>query len=188
MSSINVLKSSISSRKGLAKENRFEFVFTRPDVKSSEEISVLCETAQLPGRQIFSNEYSTIKKSEKIPYTYSVDDITVTLHLTNDYYLKKVMDNWFDSVINPNKYQMNYHADFTSDIQIYQLNLENRRIYGINLKNAYPTVMNSLTLDNNSSSPQKLSVTFTYEDYEIIDLYDFTKIDKVVKFIKNLFD
>lgn len=188
MSSINVLKSSLSSRKGLAHNNRFEVVFSKPGVKSVEEISVLCTSTAIPSKSILSTDFISIKKQEKIPYGYQVEDIKLVFHLTNDYYIKKIFDKWLNEIVNPKNFHIGYVNEFTTDIKIYQLNYENRRIYGVNLKNAYPTSVDAIEFENAATDTQKLSVTITFEDYEIIDLYNFNRLDKAVKFIKNLFD
>lgn len=186
--SIDNLKSTISKRGGLAKSNRFQVIFTPPQgsllgaegligaitsgggIKSAindpRDISLLCESASIPGRQISTIDYVAEKQSVKIPYTFINEDITCSFLLTNDYYMKTMFDNWLEKVFDSNSYRAKFKSDFTSDIVIQQLNSSNIPVYGIKLENAFPTTVAAIALDNNSENTiQKLNVTFSYDNY-----------------------
>lgn len=185
---IDNLKSTIAKRGGLAKTNRFQVIFTPPQgsllgfkgligsvlsgggIKSAindpRDISLLCESAILPGRQISTVDYSAEKQAVKIPYTFLNEDVTCSFLLTNDYYMKTLFDDWLEQVFDSNSYRAKFKSDFTSDIVIQQLNENNIPVYGIKLENAFPTTVAGIALDNNTeNSVQKLTVTFSYDNY-----------------------
>ena len=61
---------------------------------------------------------------------------------------------------------MKYRSSYATDIIIQQLDQRDKPVYTCTLKNAYPTTVASYDLSNTSESTlQKLSVTFTYEDW-----------------------
>lgn len=186
--SIDNLKSTISKRGGLAKTNRFQIFFTPPQgkllstqglvgaitsggglksmVNDPRDISLLCETVTIPGRQIATLDYQADKQALKIPYSFINEDVTCSFLLTNDYYMKTMFDDWLEQVFNTESYRAKFKKDFTSDVVIQQLNEKNIPVYGVRLENAFPTTITGIALDNNSESAvQKISVTFSYDNY-----------------------
>jgi len=186
--SIDNLKSIISKRGGLAKTNRFQIFFTPPQgnllstqglvgaitsggglksmVNDPRDISLLCENVTIPGRQIATLDYQADKQAVKIPYSFINEDVTCSFLLTNDYYMKTMFDDWLEQVFNTESYRAKFKKDFTSDVVIQQLNEKNIPVYGVRLENAFPTTITGIALDNNSESAvQKISVTFSYDNY-----------------------
>jgi len=189
--SIENLKSSIVKHGGVAQENRFAVYMTPPEqtlfnldlnaiitgalsgtfnvrslINDPRDIAILCESCTLPGRQILTADYQSIKQSVKIPYGFINEDVTFTFLLTNDYYIKKIFDRWSDQIIGYNNYRANYLVNYVTDVTIVQLNKKNLPIYKVVLHNAYPVTFNPITLDNNAeNTAQKFSVTLTYENF-----------------------
>lgn len=189
--SIESLKATIGKRGGLAKANRFQIIFTPPKGKINgrgiaeglvaslasgggikslipdpRDISLLCENVTLPGRQITTIDYIAEKQTVKIPYTFINEDVTASFLLTNDYYMKTLFDNWLELVHDTATYRAKFKKDFTTDVVIQQLNEKNIPVYGVRLENAFPTSVAGIAMDNNSESAvQKLSVTFSYDNY-----------------------
>ena len=190
---IDDFKSVISRRSGLAPANRFAIFMSPPSqtllnldlqnvasnllsgnfgpgqlVNDPRDVSLLCESCSLPGRQIqtLDKQHMNYRQSIKIPQGYFNEDVNFVFHLTNDYHMKKVFDRWLDLVINPETYQVAYRKEFVTDVTIQQLNRQNVPVYGIKLKNAFPVTVNTIELSNASAENQKLNVTLTYEDYE----------------------
>ena len=144
-------------------------------IPDPRDIGILCESVNLPGRQISTIDYQADRQSIKIPYGIINEDVSMSFILTNDYFMKKLFDNWMSSIFDVEKYRAGYKKDFATDVVIQQLNKENVPIYGVRLENAFPTTMSSITLDNNSENTvQKLSVTLSYENYVPEDIVDST--------------
>jgi len=186
--SIDKLTSMIGKRGGVAKQNRFQVIFTPPQgsllsgagivgalisggglksmINDPRDISMLCENVTIPGRQITTLDYTAKKRAVKIPYSFINEDVTCTFLLTNDYYMKTMFDNWMEQVFDDKKFTAKFKKDFTSDVVIQQLNSKDIPVYGVRLENAFPTTVAGITLDNNSESAvQKMTVTFSYDNY-----------------------
>ena len=192
MSSIENLKSLISKKGGLAKANRFNVIFTPPTqtlfnldgeqiitaaigkrfsaknlISDPRDISMLCDSVSIPGKQISTLDYQAQKQSIKIPYGSLIDDVNLTFLLTNDYYMKSIFDKWINSIVDVDKYCVAYKKDITCDVLIQQLDEQNVPIYGVKLEGAFPTTMNELVLSNESADTiQRLSVSFSYDTYK----------------------
>ena len=208
--SIDTLKSTISKRGGLAKANRFNLIFSSPAsgllnlsggvlaslisgggvgslINDPRDISLLAENVTLPGRQISTIDYIAEKQTVKIPYGIINEDVTASFLLTNDYYIKSMFDDWLKACFDVENYRAKFKDDFAVDVVIQQLNEKNLPVYGVRLEKAFPTTVASITLDNNSESTvQKLSVTFSYENYVPEGLLSSTR--SAIRSAKSVFD
>lgn len=189
--SIQNLKSTISKKGGLAPANRFNVIFTPPTktllnvnvegligsiisgngvnpknlIADPRDISLLCESVQLPSRNISTFEHSHDRQVNKYPYAFIDEDVTMVFHLTNDYYMKTMLDDWMASIFDTENYIVGYKKNYACDIIIQQLNQQDIPVYGVKLEKAYPINVAAVELNNGQSSTVRLSVTFTYDKY-----------------------
>ena len=140
------------------------------------DISILCESVSLPGRQISTIDYIAERQGIKVPYSVINEDISMTFILTNDYYMKKMFDAWATGIFDVEKYRAGYKKDFVTDVIIQQLNQQNIPIYSVRLEGAFPVTISAINLDNNSENTvQKMTVTLSYENYVPEDIIDTIK-------------
>ena len=191
MSTIDKLKSVVGKRGGVAKANRFNVIFTPPTqsllnlsastiigvltgaqsakslISDPRDISLLCQGANIPGRQITTIDYQAEKQIVPIPYAVIDEDVTLKFLLTGDYYIKRMMDDWASSIVNLDSYQVGYKKDFACDVIIQQIDAKNVPVYGVKLINAFPTSVTGIELDQaQESAPMELSVTMSYDKVE----------------------
>lgn len=174
MPSVNNLISIINDRKGLAPANRYRVLFVPPLIIRGDyninHVDALCESTSLPGKQITTIDAPlyAYRQSTKYPNGYTFEDITFSFYLTNDFYIRKIFDRWLDQIVTPS-YLIKYDKDYKVDIEIQQLDQNDKKIYAVRLIKAFPITMNSNDLSNGATSePQKLSVTMTFEDWRPI--------------------
>ena len=187
--SIERIKSLISKKGGLAKANRFNVMFTPPDLtlfnldlqgllqkaltdnlnpknvlNDPRDISLLCDSVSIPGKQISTIDYQSVRQSVKVPYGTVQDDVELGFLLTNDYHMKTVFDKWINSIVDAEKYCVAYKKDITCDVVIQQLDEQDTPIYGVKLEGAFPVSMSNIELSNQSENTvQRLNVSFTYD-------------------------
>ena len=187
--SIERIKSLISKKGGLAKANRFNVMFTPPDLtlfnldlqgllqkaltdnlnpknvlNDPRDISLLCDSVSIPGKQISTIDYQSVRQSVKVPYGTVQDDVDLGFLLTNDYHMKTVFDKWINSIVDADKYCIAYKKDVTCDVVIQQLDEQDTPIYGVKLEGAFPVSMSNIELSNQSENTvQRLNVSFTYD-------------------------
>lgn len=166
---INEFKSIIARRGGLSRANRFEIQITLPANIADDQgrdLTLLCESTFLPGKQITSTEWSIYGHTIKVPTNFIQEDVTCLFNITNDYYVKRIFDKWQNVVINNETYLKNYDSEFKVDITIRQLDEADVIVYETVLLGAYPISVQPIVLDNNADQQtQKLSVTFSYVNY-----------------------
>jgi len=167
--SIEELKSIIVKRNGLAKPTRFVLEISLPGAIGSSidmsDLSIMCQSASLPTRQISTVDYTSFRQSFKIPAGYTTQDVICTFLLSADFFPKNVFDKWLELIVDPVTYRVNYVADYSANINIYQLDDYLNKIYGVQLRQAFPTTVSPIDVSADSTdSIQKLSVTFSYYD------------------------
>ena len=189
---IDDLKSTVAKKGGLAPANRFNVIFTPPSqsllnlnvenilgsiisggfsagnlINDPRDISILCKSVSLPGRTLSTFEHQHDRQQNKYPYTFIDEDVTMTFHLTNDYYMRNMLEQWQSGIFNTESYVTGFKNDYSVDVIIQQLNQKNRPVYGVKLEKAYPVSYESITLDNSQeSSVTEMSVTFAYDKFK----------------------
>jgi len=186
--SIERLKATISKKGGLAKANRFNVMFTPPTqsllnidiqdmvgsalsgnfnprnlINDPRDISILCDSVVIPGKQLSTIDYQSTKSSVKIPYGYVQDDVSLSFLLTNDYYMKTMFDKWINSIVDYDTYEVAYKDDVSTDVIIQQLDEQDVPIYGVKLEGAFPVSIGEVALSNEATGIQKLNVSFAYD-------------------------
>ncbi len=184
---IDKFKSVISKRGGLAPSNRFAVYMAlplisfdpqnliakafgqgkkQPFINDPRDVSILCDSATLPGRQISTTDFSSNLLVKKMPYTYINDDVTMSFHITNDHFMKKYFENWFNRMFDRRTMTMRYKSDYTTDVIIQQLDQRDVPVYTCTLKNAFPTTISGYEVSNGAeNSTQKMSITLSYDDW-----------------------
>ena len=90
----------------------------------------------------------------------------MTFHLTNDYYMRNMLEQWQSGIFNTESYVTGFKNDYSVDVIIQQLNQKNIPVYGVKLEKAYPVSYESITLDNSSENAvNEMSVTFAYNKF-----------------------
>lgn len=188
--SIDNLKSVVAKKGGLARPNRFNVIFTPPSqsilnldvgsiigsvlsgnfeadnlINDPRDISLLCQSVTLPGRNISTFEHQDYKQLNKFPYTFIDDDVTISFLLTNDYYMRKMFDNWMSNIFSAESYIVGYKKNYAVDLIIQQLDQKNTPVYGTKLEKAFPTAIESTELSQDGQEVVKMSVTFAYDKF-----------------------
>ena len=188
---IENLKSTIAKKGGLAPANRFNVIFAPPAVSllninpqqivssllsgnfsagnllnDRRDISILCKSVNMPGRTLSTFEHDHDKQQNKYPYTFIDEDVTMTFHLTNDYYMRNMLEQWQSGIFNTESYVTGFKNDYSVDVIIQQLNQKNIPVYGVKLLKAYPVSYEGITLDNaQTDAVTEMSVTFAYDRF-----------------------
>jgi len=211
MASIDTLKSSISNHGGIAHPNRFNVIFTPPKmsllnknpanlignlasgslslrnlINDPRDISLLCQSVSIPGRNITTLDYMAGKGSRKQPYTFVDSEVAMSFILTSDFYIKTMFDTWLENIFDTESYYVGYKKDYSTDVTIQQLNKKNIPVYGVRLINAFPTTVTDISLDNaTTDTVQKMSATFSYDRFVAEDALSST-IGAGMRTLKNL--
>lgn len=162
---IEKLLSVIDRRNGLSLSNRFRVTFFAPGSSlPAEEVSILCDSVTLPGITLTSKDYRTVKNLFKVPAGYSFTDVTMTFLNTSDYSIRKMFDTWRKLVVDPDSYRIGYESEYTTDIRIAALDIQDKEIYAVTLLKAWPLSLSDISFSNDGSNVVKQEVSFAYRD------------------------
>lgn len=115
-------------------------------IPDPRDISILCESVTLPGRNINTLDYQADKQAIKIPYGIINEDVVMSFILTNDYAMKKMFDDWMESIFNVEEYRAGYKK-ISRLILLYNNSIKRMFQYTeLYCKNAFPTTVAGITL------------------------------------------
>jgi hypothetical protein len=97
-----------------------------------------------------------------MPYLTTYNDIDLTFLVDDEMREKLMFDSWLQLVSPTSNNNFNYKSEYATTITINQYDNTGKKIYSIDLIDAYPISMNQLDLDWNNEGVHKLTVTFAY--------------------------
>ena len=144
---------------------------TKDFIASPRDLYLLCDSAQLPGRQIATHEHYTSMKAIKKPYQYIVDDVNMTFRVTNDFYTWNYFNSWIDLIIDKDivgsLHKVRYKTEYATEVIIRQIG-QNHEVptKAIRLVNAFPIGLEAMEYSNsNANEPVICTVQFSYDDW-----------------------
>lgn len=173
MFEIESIKAAISARNGLARTNLFQVDLPLSVIAGGDPLAennkqyldVMCSVTQLPGRQITTNERMIGVKSEKMPYGFLKDDVSLTFLDNNDYSIRRYFESWQNQVLNQNSFEIKYKNEYSADVYIKQLDHQGNVVYSVTLQEAFPTTLNSIELNNNANGLVEINVQLSYSNW-----------------------
>lgn len=151
---------------GLAKPHSYNVIFQSASGRFAQEISIMAEEAEIPGKSFASNSMSLYGPAIKFPYLEVYADLRVTFMCSGDFWERIWMDDWQNRICNPKSGFFAYPDDYTRDITVQQLNPQGKVIYEGVAKKAWPITIEAQALAyRETNTYQKLSVQFAYTKF-----------------------
>ena len=165
---------------GFARPSRYEVILhppagTNANITSSQiqefkgddtvrQTSLACENISFPGRNIDTTEDTNIYgPTRQIATGFSYAEVSATFRCSSDMKEKLYFETWQKQSFNTQTWSMQYYEDYIGAVQIFQLDENNNRKYGVELVEAFPKTIGAMTLDySNGNEINKLPVTFSY--------------------------
>lgn len=146
-----------------------------------DEMAVLCKGVNVPGRQLLSHDRIIGMNKSKVAYGYADEDVTMTFWVTNDMKAKEYFDTWQSMCVNVNNGTVGYYKDYVRDVKIVTLKKgvtplasgngfsifgQNDTTKTIRLVEAWPTTINSISLNDEPDGLMEVTVTLSYKRWE----------------------
>jgi hypothetical protein len=169
MSTVNQLRSVITKSQGMAKGNRYRVLFS---AARSEYLNILCDSVNIPGRQIITQDFFTDMKGIKTPYGFVNEEVSISFLLGNDWYAWDYLKAWQNSTINQidslrGAYTVNFRDQYTRQVVIEHLDERNNIRKTVTLINAFPTSLTSMELSNASENTVlRCTAVFSYDNWQ----------------------
>jgi hypothetical protein len=168
-----------------------------PDSKpSSRELNILCKNATIPGKQITTLDRKIGMRTEKVAYGYAVSEVNLSFYLLNDYGVMNYFDEWRSRILDEDNMTVGYKRDYSFPVKIHQLrrpliNVSKSlgpirinlgagggSVYSVELIDAFPTTINSISFSNDLDGLVEVSVSLSYTNWtRISPSQNFINID-----------
>ena len=100
----------------------------------TRKVGLQCEAIEFPGRNLDTAPDNNIYgPTREIVQGYSYGDITATFRMSSDYKEKKFFETWQRLAYNPQTWSLGYYDEYSGGLQIYSLDQQNKRRYGVEL-------------------------------------------------------
>jgi hypothetical protein len=167
--------------RGLARKNRFEVML--PSIagwtETAQLVSAFCYNANFAPLSITSRSMqiqgpryirgTNVNYGDAVNFTFLVD---------REMEVRRYFETWMNQIIEPATFNVGYFNEYAKDIEIFQLDEEENVTYHMILKDAYPSVVGVMDLNQGSiSEMHTLNVTFVYRYWESYDIKN-TKVMK----------
>ena len=172
---LNDVLSMFHSEDGYATPNRFEVLITRPGSSASEnrQVSMRCESVNLPGRNLNSATDSNIygPTREIVNGVTYAEDITMTFQAGSGLEERVFFEEWQALAFDERSWNVSYYNDYISTVDVYVLDRQDNRRFGLKLHEAFPKTIAGTDLSQSANNELvKISVTFSFRYWTTLDI------------------
>ena len=169
---------SVIASKGLASSNKFEVAIHFPDGLEKKDLSLMCDTVSIAGKNIQS--VADIKYGIRREVAYnapSYEPVSLSFYCTEELREKRLLDNWQGRIVRTNSitngivsgggasFDVGYYDDYakSSKIVVTKLSVTGEPVYKHEYLEVYPKTVSSIELSHaTASAPMKVTATFNY--------------------------
>ena len=178
----NDILSTFHSDDGYAVPNRFECLILTPFGTLSNErlstddaraTSMRCEAVSMPGRTLATSEDTNIygPVREIVDGVVYAGDVDMLFQSSSDLKERAFFEDWQHRAFSEETWDVKYHAEYVSEVQIYLLDKQDKRRSGVRLHEAYPKTIGPVALNQAPSSEIiKIPVSFSFRWWETLDI------------------
>ena len=102
--------------------------------------------------------------------TYA-EDITLSFKSTSELTERVFFESWQEQAFNDQTWDVGYYNDYVGVVDIYLLDREDKRRYGIRLWEAFPKTINAIELGNDQTNTIiKTDVSMAFRYWDTLDI------------------
>ena len=188
----NDILSTFHSDDGYAVPNRFECLILPPfgaipersdasgnyrptplDANDARATSMRCESVSMPGRTLATSEDTNIygPVREIVDGVVYAGDVEMLFQASSDLKERAFFEDWQRRAFSEETWDVRYHAEYVSEVQIYLLDKQDKRRYGVRLHEAYPKTIGPVALNQAPATEIiKIPVSFSFRWWETLDV------------------
>ena len=123
-----------------------------------------CSQIVFPGRTIeTAPDANGYGPAREIAQGWSFQELMGTFQMSSDLREKQFFETWQRLTFNPQTWNMGYYDSYVGSIDIYQLDVTNRRRYGVKIVECFPKTMDAIQMDYGTPNTlNTMQVTFSY--------------------------
>ena len=136
---------------------------------TSRYLALQCESAELPGRTTATADVKIYGPTFKVPYQTQYGDTSLTFLCTNDFYERKLFERWMECIhpsdTNNVRFPKGANSRYLTNIKIIQYDEFIRKIFAVELLDAFPIGIAPQALSWGEEGFHRLSIQFAYQKY-----------------------
>jgi hypothetical protein len=170
---LNDFLAEFQSENGYALPSRYEVVITSPGEGNARKVSMRCEAIDMPGRALNTSMDENIYgiAPEIVDGITFAGDISMTFQSSSDLEERVFFESWQEEAWDRGTWNVKYYKDYIKDIDLYVLDQQDTRRYGIRLRECFPKEVGPVSLSYATASDIiKQSVTMQYRYWETLDI------------------
>lgn len=141
--------------------------FNGTSTEVTRGLDLMIESTELPGKNLNTSDIRYNGDFYKIPYSVVYPAQQFTFRVSRDLHEKNLIDEWMNKIYNPITHEVAYMDDYCTNITINQLDEQDRIVYSVLLRDAFPMMCNPLNLSNEESNQfHRLATMFAYRRWE----------------------
>ena len=177
MKDLEKFRTSLSG--GLARANLMDVVIQPPllsskeDVFDSEFLTFRCENAEVPGKNITTNERKDYVVSSKHPNGLTFTDLTLTFICSSSMKERIFFDKWMEKIIGTGELKSEYYDKFISpkiDVNLYTAESVGEgamKSATFTYHKIFPIAISAQDVNWSNEDALKLTVGFSYEYWSV---------------------
>jgi len=187
---LNDLLSILHADDGYAQPNRYEVIINPPSLPSSSSsqnknwlsdmtnksdlrrLSLRAASITLPGRNLSTSQESNIYGPDReiVEGVTYADDISINFQSSSGLEERVFFENWQRKAFNEETWNIGYYKDYIGSVDIYVLDKQDQRRYGIKLHEAFPKTIGANELSYGSENElMMLPISFTFRHWTSLD-------------------
>jgi len=188
---LNDILAGFRSNEGYAQPNRYEVLLLGPTnigdgnvdnvsrglerQSNTRNISLRCESVNLPGRNLAtspdSNIYGPVRDIvEGVTYA---EDITCVFQSSSGLAERKYFELWQQQAFNQETWNVGYYNSYKGALEIYLLDKNDQRRYGLKIWDAYPKTVGPIPLGYATNNEIiKTEVAFSWRYWTSLAIHD----------------
>ena len=186
---LNDVLAGFRSNEGYAQPNRYEVLIMGPGNRgggglenayrglhrqsNSRNISLRCESVNLPGRTLSTSTDSNIYGPTRdiVEGVTYAEDITCVFQSSSGLDERVFFENWQKQAFNQETWNVGYYNDYKGALEIYLLDKNDQRRYGLKVWEAYPKTIGPIALGYATNNEiVKTEVVFSWRYWTSLDI------------------
>jgi len=158
---------------GYALPTRYEVMITSPREGDGRKVSMNCESIELPGRAVTKDtnisQYGI--QSEQVKGMSFAGAVAMSFYASNDLSERVFFEKWQEEMWDVGRWEVGYYKKYIKEVDIYVLDQQNTRRFGIRLFEAYPEAIGPSSLSSTPATDViRIPITMNYRYWQTLDI------------------
>ena len=170
---LNNFLSGFHDDNGYALPSRYDVVITSPAGGDTKSLVLRCESIDLPGRNLNTTTDSNMYgiAPEIVDGILFGGTLSMTFQASSDLQERVFFESWQETAWDKGTWNAKYYNEYTKPIEIYVLDQQGKRRYGIKLFECYPKEIGPSSFDwAPAGEVVKIPITMQYKYWETLDI------------------